>query len=88
MGGLHVCFNFLKAIGQHMESAGLDDLWTEAGVYAANTTETMLHGKAYYRTVRGHQLTYEALWHHKWSMLESWLVKNDKRKDVTSPKNG
>ena len=28
----HICFNFLKAIGQHMESAGLDDLWTEAVV--------------------------------------------------------
>ena len=44
-----------------MENAGLDDPWTEAGVYAAHTTDTMLDGKAYYRAVRGHQLTYEAL---------------------------
>ena len=38
MGGLHVCFNFLKAIGQHMESAGLDYVWIESGVFAPNTT--------------------------------------------------
>lgn len=75
MGGLHICFHFLKAIGQHMESAGLDDLWAESGVYAPNTTETMLEGKAYYRAVRGHLLTYEALWHIKWLMFESWLEK-------------
>ena len=43
-----------------MDSAGHDDLWTEAGIYAANTTQTMLDGKAYYRVRRGHQLTYEA----------------------------
>jgi len=57
MGVLHICFNFLKAMGQHMESAGLDDLWTEARVFATNTTDTMLDGKAYYRAVRGHLLT-------------------------------
>ena len=33
---LHVCFNFLKEISQHSESAGLGDLWTESGVDAAN----------------------------------------------------
>lgn len=82
MGGLHICFNFLKAIGQHMESSGLDDLWTESGVYAANTTETMLDGKAYYRAVRGHQLTYEALWHIKWSMFQLWLREKGKEDEV------
>ena len=61
MGGLQICFNFLKSIGPHMESARLGDLWTEIDVYAANTTQTMLDGKVYYRAVRGHPLTYEAL---------------------------
>ena len=32
MGGLHICFSFLKAMGKHMEKAGLDDTWTEAGI--------------------------------------------------------
>ena len=27
MGGLHILFNFMKAIDQHMENAGLDDVW-------------------------------------------------------------
>lgn len=46
MGGLHVSFNFLKAIGQHVENAGLDDIWIETGLFAPNTTETVLDGKA------------------------------------------
>ena len=33
----------------------------------------MLAGKACYRAVRGHQLTYEALWRIKWDMFKSWL---------------
>jgi len=41
--GLDVCFNFLNAIGQYTESAGLYDLWTQSGVYAVNITETMLN---------------------------------------------
>lgn len=76
MGGLHICLNFLKAIGQHMENAGLDDLWTEAGVYATNTTGTMLDGKAYYRAVRGHQMTYETVWHIKRPKFEVWMAES------------
>ena len=57
MGDLHICFNFFKSIGQHMDSAELDDLWPEADVYAVNTTQTMMNGKAYYGAVRGHPLT-------------------------------
>ena len=34
MGHLHILFNFLKAIGQHMENSGLADVWVESGVYA------------------------------------------------------
>ena len=41
LGGLHVCFNFLKAIGQHAESAGLEDLWIESGLYPVYVTENM-----------------------------------------------
>jgi len=69
MGGLHISFNFFQSIAQHLDRLGLDDLRNEAAVYAANTTQTMLDGKAYYRAVRGHKLTYEALWHLKWPMF-------------------
>ena len=60
-----------------MDSASLDDLWNEPCVYAANTTEIMMDGKAYYRAVRAHQLTYEAPWWIKWEMFEAWLTAND-----------
>ena len=74
LGGLHVCFNFLKAIRQHAESAGLDDLWIESGLYPANVTENMLTGKAYYRAVRAHTLTYEALWRLRWVIFRAWVA--------------
>ena len=82
MGGLHICFNFQKATGKHMGNAGLDDAWTEAGVNAAHTTDAMLDGKAYYRAVRGHQLTYEVLWHIKWPMFGLWLADNGHSHEV------
>ena len=37
----------------------------------------MLAGKAYYRAVRRHQLTYEALWRIKWAMVKSWLQEHN-----------
>ena len=55
MEGLHTCFNLLKSIGQHIYSAELADLWTETGVYAAYTTQTMMDCKAYNHAVRRHQ---------------------------------
>ena len=74
LGGLHVCFNFLKAIGQHTESAGLEDLWIESGLFPANVTENMLSGKAYDRAVRAHTLTYEALWRLRWVIFRAWIA--------------
>ena len=47
MGGLRICFNLLKRIDQQMDSTRLDDLWTEAVVYAAHSIQTMLDDKAY-----------------------------------------
>ena len=67
--GLYVCFHFLKTIGQHVESAGLNNMWSEAGLYPKNTIETMLNGKGYYRTVT-HTLTFEGLW---------WYIVTNKR---------
>ena len=63
LGGLHICFKFLKAIGQHLENAGLDDIWVDAGLFTPKSTDAMMEGKAYYRAVRGHTLAYEALSH-------------------------
>jgi len=82
MGGLHICFNFLRAIGQHMECSGLEDVLLEAGVFGPNAAASALEGKHYYRAVRGHQLTYEALWRLKWRYFEKWLLATN-RKSIT-----
>ena len=84
MGHLHVLFNFLKAIGQHMENSGLADIWVESGVFAQNTTGAMLEGKQYYRAVRGHLLTYEALSRIYWQYFTSWLTSNEREVNLKS----
>ena len=38
IGGLHILFNFMKAVGQHMENAGLDDVLVESGSFSQNST--------------------------------------------------
>jgi len=73
MGDLHILFNFLKAIGQHLENSGLEDIWIEAGTLAQNSTNAVLEGKAYYRAVRSHQLAYEALCRIKWTAFRKWV---------------
>ena len=78
LGDLHILFNFLKAIGQHVENAGLEDIWVETGLYAQNSTPAMLDGKAYYRAVRGHTLAYEALFRIQWNHFMKWVTKEKK----------
>ena len=75
LGDLHILFNFLKVIGQHLESSGLDDIWVDSGLFAKNSVDTMMNGKSYYRGVRGHMWTYEALYHIWWEMFMNWLTK-------------
>ena len=73
MGHLHILFNLLKAIGQHMENAGLVDVWIESGLFACNSTDQMMEGKSYYRAVRGHTLAYEALNRIYWNYFVKWV---------------
>ena len=48
-------------------------MWVDAGVYPPNVTANIPEGKAYYRAVRAHILTYEALWRLRWTLFRSWL---------------
>ena len=64
-------FNFIKAIGQHMENAGLDDVWVESGTFARNSTSAMMEVKAHYRAIRGHVIAYEELCRIKWELYQS-----------------
>lgn len=83
-GHLHILFNFLNAIGQHMENTGLVDVWVEAETFAENSTDAMMEGKAYYRAVRGHTLTYEALWQIYLHLYSTWLRESGRELDVVS----
>lgn len=78
LGGFHTAMNFMKAIGQHMDSSGLRDVWIESGVYGENTTLHMLSGHAYNKAVRAHKLTFEALWRSLWPKFQEWAVQNGK----------
>ena len=81
MGHLHILFNFLKAIGQHMENTGLVDVWVESGIFAQNSTEQIMEGKSYYRAVRGHTLAYEALSRIYWHLSTKWVRGQDQRRE-------
>ena len=47
LGGLHISWNFLKVIGQHMQDAGLNVMWIENDILGGNTTEHVMVGKDY-----------------------------------------
>ena len=59
LGGFHLLMSFLGAIGKIMEGSGLEELWTT--VYAKNSVNQMMEGRAYARSVRAHILTSLAL---------------------------
>jgi hypothetical protein len=86
LGGLHVSFNFLKVIGQHMENAGLDDILVEAGILAEKSVSAAMDGKAYYRAVRAHTLAYEALQRMKWMKFQAWLQMKERSDGIDKKK--
>ena len=59
LGGFHKLMSFMGGIGFIMKGSGLEELFTE--VYASNTVEHMMSGKAYARALRGHMLVSTAL---------------------------
>ena len=67
-----------------MESTGLIDIWVESGSFAEGSTTAMMEGKAYYRAVRGHTLTYEALWQMYWRLFSSWLKDTGQDANLTT----
>lgn len=77
LGGLHITFNFLRAIGQHMENAGLEDVWVEADLFGQNAVKSMMEGKHYYRAIQGHIWAYEALCHIKFEAYLDWLLQQN-----------
>ena len=59
LGGLHTTLSFLGSIGKFMAGSGIEELLAE--VYAENSVEHMLSGKAVSRPLRGHFLIESSL---------------------------
>lgn len=59
LGGFHLLMSFLGCIGYIMSGSGLKDILSL--VYASNTVDKMLEGRAYSRALRGHHLMHLAL---------------------------
>ena len=59
LGGFHTAMSFLGSIGKMMKGSGLEELLAE--VYAENSVEHMISGKAVSRAIRGHFLVESAL---------------------------
>ena len=62
LGGLHISMNFMKAIGEHMQSTGLLEIWTESNLLGPKTVTNALLGKDYEKGIRAHKITAQALW--------------------------
>ena len=59
LGGFHTEMSFLGSIGRLMKNSGLHELLET--VYASNTVDNMLSGKAIARAIRGHFLVDDVL---------------------------
>jgi len=59
LGGFHTMMSFLGAVGKLMKRSGLEELFAE--VYAENSVEHMVSGKAVSRALRAHLLTESCL---------------------------
>jgi hypothetical protein len=62
LGGFHTAMNFMKAIGKHMQSTGLLEVWCESGLLGEKTAENAMMGKGYEKAIRAHKVTFQALW--------------------------
>jgi len=62
LGGLHTAMNFLKVIGNHVQSSGLLDSWVESKLIGPRAAEKVMAGKAYARGMRVHKITLQVLW--------------------------
>ena len=72
LGGFHIALNFLSLVGKKYLNSGLDDLFIESGVYAADTTSALMKGKSYNRGVQAHKLAMEAFFWLMWMSFVQW----------------
>ena len=63
LGGLHIFWNLLKVIGQHIQDAGLNVIWIESDLLGGTTTEHVMAGKDYAKAkgTHAHKITIQAM---------------------------
>lgn len=79
LGGLHTSMNFLKVIGQHIQSSGLQDAWVESNMIGPRAAEQVMAGKSYNRGIRAHKLTFQAMWRILLPQLQSFIGQNNQQ---------
>lgn len=96
LGGFHLLMSFLGTIGSIMGGSGLKELF--ATIYAENSIDKMMSGRAYARAVRAHTLSQLALaqeivnkvslTNEEQGELEAILSCNDKSDVLKAHENG
>ena len=73
LGGFHMAKNFIGVIGKRMEESGIEDLWTESGLYGSAIARKIINGTHYYRARNAHELTFEAMSLKFYESFCSWF---------------
>ncbi len=77
LGGLHTAMNFMKAIGQHLKSTGILEVWIDSGLLGRKTAENAMIGKTYEKAVRAHKITSQAMWQILLPQILEYLQQTD-----------
>ena len=64
---------FIGVIGKRMEESGIEDLWTESGLYGSAIARKIINGTHYYRARNAHELTFEAMSLKFYESFCSWF---------------
>ena len=73
LGGLHIGMNFLDILSYPMDESGFCELWIECDILGGSTTQQVMAGEGYARSMRTHKLTLQALWQILFPRLNDYL---------------
>ena len=65
--------NYLAVLGKKYQSAGIEDLSIESGMYDSSTISILLKGKSYNRGIKAHTIVMGAMFRLQWRAFVQWL---------------
>ena len=77
MGEFHTGMNFLAFFGKRFRDAGLQDIVIVSGLVAEGSTNTVLTGHQYNRSLRMHKIVSEAMEHMRWQAFLKTLSEEE-----------